>query len=186
MKNLLIIDLESTCFERGSEPTGFKSEIIEIGAVVFNPNTQTVIEDYQCFIKPALFPILSEFCKELTTITQHQVDNGLTLQQAICEIGELQKKFNAVFVSWGYYDKKQFENVCRNACIPYPFDDLHISIKHNHGEFYSKKPMGMGSALKFHQLSLEGTHHRGIDDARNIANITAKLIQDGWKHNALN
>ncbi len=29
----------------------------------------------------------------------------------------------------------------------------------------------MGGALKMEKLTLDGTHHRGIDDARNIAKI---------------
>lgn len=36
MKDLLIVDLEATCFQRGEEPADFVSEIIEIGAVVFD------------------------------------------------------------------------------------------------------------------------------------------------------
>ena len=32
MKNLCIIDLEATCYEDGSKPDDYISEIIEIGA----------------------------------------------------------------------------------------------------------------------------------------------------------
>ena len=34
-KHVLIVDLEATCFARGEEPADFFSEIIEIGAVLF-------------------------------------------------------------------------------------------------------------------------------------------------------
>jgi len=38
------------------------------------------------------------------------------------------------------------------------------------------RPVGMAQALKELGLPLEGTHHRGIDDARNIAHILHRLL----------
>lgn len=182
MKNLLIIDLESTCYERGKEPKGFFSEIIEIGAVVLDTKTFEIVDEYQTFIKPVVFPKLSNFCKELTTITQEQASNGKAFEDAITEIKEFYQKHQAIFSSWGFYDKKQFKSVCEKFKVDYPFGNEHISIKHTHGDFYKKRPMGMERALKMHGLELGGTHHRGIDDARNIAKIATQMIKDGWKY----
>tara|TARA_B110000211_G_C14076989_1_gene552569 strand:+ start:193 stop:360 length:168 start_codon:yes stop_codon:yes gene_type:complete len=55
-----------------------------------------------------------------------------------------------------------------------------MSIKHQHGEITNKKPMGMGRALKAEGFRLDGTHHRGIDDARNIVKIFLKYF-DKWE-----
>lgn len=181
MKHLLIIDLESTCFERGKEPNQFFSEIIEIGAVVLNTSTLTVIDEFQTFIKPTVFPNLSDFCKKLTTITQEEADNGISISQAIRDIELFSKKHDVIFSSWGYYDKKQFQQVCNYFHLTYPFPTKHISIKHDHGSFYKKRPMGMEKALMLHNIPLDGTHHRGLDDAKNIAKIASRMIQDGWK-----
>lgn len=181
MKNLLIIDLESTCFQREHEPSNFFSEIIEIGAVVLDRKTFEVTEEYQCFVKPVLFPKLSDFCKELTTITQEQVDQGIPLSQALQEIGTLARKHDALFCSWGFYDRQQFKRVCERFGLPYPFRKEHVSLKHVHSEFYElPRKLGMGQALRHHQIPLEGTHHRGMDDARNIAKIAKQMIIDGW------
>lgn len=185
MKNLLIIDLESTCYKRGEEPKNFISEIIEIGAVVLDPRTFEIIDEYQAFIKPVIFPKLTDFCKELTTITQEQVDAGKNVEIAMKEINAFQQKHSAVFVSWGFYDKKQFKNVCNHFNISYPFDNKHISIKHEHGTLHNKRPMGMGKALKKHNIPLDGTHHRGIDDARNISKIATVMIKNNWTHKDL-
>lgn len=181
MKHLLIVDLESTCFERGKEPSQFFSEIIEIGAVVLNPSTFTIVDEFQAFIKPTVFPALSNFCKNLTTITQEDVENGASISQAIGDIQAFSKKYDAIFSSWGFYDKKQFQQVCNYFHLPYPFSDEHISIKHQHGSFYKKRPMGMDKALEMHSIPLNGTHHRGLDDAKNIAKLASRMIQDGWK-----
>jgi len=180
LRNLLIVDLESTCYE--NEPPHFFSEIIEIGAVVFDPASLEVIGEFQRFVKPMLFPILSDFCKQLTSITQEQVDGGVSIDQALKEIGAFARKYDAVFCSWGYYDRKQIERVCLRFSIPYPFQKAHISLKHEHSAFYGIKKLGLGQALRFHGFTLEGTHHRAIDDARNIAKITRQMIQDGWRN----
>jgi len=36
----------------------------------------------------------------------------------------------------------------------------------------------MKEALRILHIPLEGTHHRGIDDARNIAKIVKKIMAD--------
>jgi len=51
-------------------------EIIEIGAVMVEAQGLTVIDEFQTFIKPVRYPILTEFCKSLTSITQEQVDQA--------------------------------------------------------------------------------------------------------------
>ncbi|MEL6538912.1 MAG: hypothetical protein AAFQ98_26080 [Bacteroidota bacterium] len=56
----------------------------------------------------------------------------------------------------------------------------HISLKHQYAKIKNlRRPMGMDGALKREGLSLEGTHHRGIDDARNITKIF-KANFDHW------
>ncbi|MED0951239.1 exonuclease domain-containing protein [Bacillus mobilis] len=186
MKHLLIIDLESTCFERGTEPHNFFSEIIEIGAVVLNTETFEIVEEYQTFVKPVLFPTLSEYCLHLTTIRQDEVHNGKSIKDAMNEIASLYNKYDCVFASWGFYDKKQFKQVCERFGLGYPFGHAHVSLKHEHGTWIKHRPMGMERALKMHHLPLEGIHHRGIDDARNISKIASHMIHSGWKHELLN
>jgi len=52
VKNLLILDLEATCYARGEEPPGFISEIIEIGVVPLDTSTRTITREYQAFVRP--------------------------------------------------------------------------------------------------------------------------------------
>ena len=110
------------------------------------------------------------------------MDNGECFSQALAEINQLFQKYDCVFASWGFYDKGQFEKVCKRFGLSYPFGKRHISLKHEHGNFHNKRPMGMERALSDYKISLDGTHHRGIDDARNISKIAIRMIQDGWTH----
>ena len=40
----------------------------------------------------------------------------------------------------------------------------------------------MYEMLNYLNLTLDGTHHSGIDDCRNISKIMIKLFQDGHKY----
>jgi 3'-5' exoribonuclease 1 len=186
MKNLLIVDLEATCYAPEDEPPGFLAEIIEIGAVVFDTDARTAICEFQTFVKPVLFPILSAYCTQVTTITQADVNGRLSIAGALRDLPALYDPQRIVFASWGFYDRLQIERECARSGIAYPFGPEHISLKHNHAKFYRlERPLGMGDALRYHSLSLAGRHHRGIDDTRNIARITSCMLADGWKHRYL-
>jgi len=170
----LIIDLEATCWENHRNKDNM--ETIEIGAVLVN-NDYEVIEGYQIFIKPIKNPKLSEFCKDLTSIKQEDVNNAEIFPIAFAkfikwvEIKSKESIKNIIFCSWGYYDKKQLVKDCELHDINYPFQ-VHYSIKHKFAEIKNlKKAIGMVKTLQMCKISLDGTHHRGIDDAKNIAKI---------------
>lgn len=76
------------------------------------------------------------------------------------------------FCSWGEYDRHQFLADCKLHGVLYPFGEDHLNIKKMFAQNLGlKKSYGMKKAMKILELQLEGTHHRGIDDARNIARI---------------
>ena len=61
--------------------------------------------------------------------------------------------------------------------IPYVFGDKHLNIKALFAECYKlKKQLGMDAALRMVGIPLEGTHHRGADDSRNIAKLLAHIV----------
>ncbi len=170
----LLIDLEATCWERGEE-RGRQGEIIEIGAVLVDEEFEPAGE-FQTFVKPKANPVLSGFCIKLTSITQAQVDTAPQLPEAMrAFVTDVERQAGRrirelEFLSWGFYDRKQFERECAIRGIRYPFG-LHRSVKHEFAERRKMRPCGMEQALKMLGIPLEGTHHRGIDDARNIARI---------------
>lgn len=58
----------------------------------------------------------------------------------------------------------------------YPFED-HLNLKRRFTERMGlRKPEGMRGALRRVGLPLEGTHHRGIDDARNLAGLLPYIV----------
>lgn len=56
-----------------------------------------------------------------------------------------------------------------------------INIKKAFGKHYHlRNPSGMAGMLKKLGLELEGRHHSGIDDCRNILRIVRKMKDAGW------
>ncbi|MDJ0618523.1 MAG: 3'-5' exonuclease [Calothrix sp. MO_192.B10] len=171
-RHFLIIDLEATCSKDNSIPRR-QMEIIEIGAVMLNPSTWKIDSEFQQFVKPIIHPQLTDFCTELTTIKQQDVDAAPTFPEVITELKKWIFPFpNYVFCSWGNYDKNQFIQDCKFHQIPYPFASEHRNIKQEFSEYLGvSRKFGMAQALQYLGMELQGTHHRGIDDARNIAAI---------------
>lgn len=168
----LVIDLEATCSNDGSVPR-HEMEIIEIGAVLQNARTFETESEFQTFVRPVRHPRLTAFCTGLTSITQDQVDTAPLFPQALASMKEWMDGFeDALFCSWGDYDRFQFLQDCQCHGVEYPFSSGHLNLKEAFSKSLStRRRFGVDGALRRLGLVLEGTHHRGLDDARNIARI---------------
>jgi 3'-5' exoribonuclease 1 len=177
--NYIVFDLESTCWENDKTHV---SEIIEIGAVKLNSKLE-IVDEFDSFIKPEINPHLSDFCKKLTTIKQLEVDSADDFDAVLPHFADWISdggKTGYWLCSWGFYDRKMLKSMCEYHRKATAWLKWHISIKHQYGDIYHMKPVGMPSAMAFLGLQMTGTHHRGIDDAKNIAKIFVKVF-DGLK-----
>ncbi|MEG3838759.1 3'-5' exonuclease [Microcoleus sp. herbarium14] len=174
----LVVDLEATCCDRGNLIKE-EMEIIEIGAVMVEAENLNTVDEFQSFIKPVRYPILTEFCKSLTSIAQAQVDVAPSYSEAIALLKKwLSGYSNGVFGSWGDFDRQQFQQDSNFHKVPFPIAYPHINLKQLFTEKQGlRKRHGMAQALQLAGLPLEGTHHRGIDDARNIAKLLPYLLE---------
>ena len=173
MKNYIIFDLEATCIE--DRKVQFTNEIIEIGAVKLDKDL-TQIDTFQTFIKPTINPVLSDFCVNLTTIQQQEVDNGEGFEEALQRFASWIKADadDAQLLSWGHYDKNQILNEAQIKGYTGEIHTLlehHRSLKHDFAKIKKTKACGMLKALAKLRIEPTGTHHRGLDDALNIAEI---------------
>lgn len=177
----VIFDLEATCWDQWDKS---QNETIEIGAVLINEQKE-IVSEFEQFIKPIRFPILSDFCKNLTSIKQNDIDQAPYFYEAIKLFKEWIDIENSEYLlcSWGFYDRKQFESDSEIHHLDKSWIQHHISLKHQYQQIKNlRRAIGMRNALELENLELEGTHHRGIDDARNISKIFLKYF-DQWKIN---
>jgi inhibitor of KinA sporulation pathway (predicted exonuclease) len=81
------------------------------------------------------------------------------------------------WASYGDYDRGMFERQCKRQEVKYPFSAGHINVKTLLAAIYGlKHETGLSKALKLLGVPLEGTHHRGVDDAWNIAGVLSRII----------
>lgn len=178
-----VIDVEATCWET-KPPKGVHSEIIEVGIcpVRFRDDRSagvlvpSLVGSFAIITKPTS-SIVSEFCTKLTTLTQEQVEKGISFPDACLWLKKYFSISRRVWASWGDYDRTMFERQCQRENVEYPFGKTHINIKSLFSLHYRlDKGLPLGEALKYIGLEFEGTPHRGVDDALNIAKIFSHLF----------
>jgi inhibitor of KinA sporulation pathway (predicted exonuclease) len=175
----LVIDLEATCDANGRIPRN-ETEIIEIGAVLVDGTTLSPIAELQSFVRPVRHPALTPFCTSLTSITQADVAIAPLFPAAIARVREFLRGLHAggaLFCSWGDYDRAQFARDAERHRIELPFGPRHLNLKQRFSDVLGEsKRYGMAEALRRVGVPLVGTHHRGIDDARNIARLLPWIV----------
>lgn len=173
----LIVDLEATCSDDGTVPRG-EMEIIEIGAVMQNSRTFEIDGEFQTFVRPVRHPVLTQFCSELTGINQQAVSSAPVFPAALQALSRWNLGFgDALFCSWGDYDRNQFQQDCEFHSVEYPFPTGHLNLKAQFAlNLGLRRKFGIIDALRRVGLDFEGTHHRGLDDARNIARLVRRVL----------
>ncbi|MBX3161139.1 MAG: exonuclease domain-containing protein [Deltaproteobacteria bacterium] len=170
----LVVDLEATCDDLGAVPRD-EREIIEIGAVLVDGRSLRTVAELQMFVRPVLHPRLTPFCTELTTIAQADVDAAPHFPEAAARLAAFGR--GALFCSWGNFDRNLFATEAERHRIAPPLGPAHENLKERFAEVQGRRRgLGAASALRTLGLAFAGTHHRGIDDARNIARTLPYLL----------
>ena len=128
---------------------------------------------FDSFVRPVVEPKLSQFCTALTTIKQADVDGADMFPAVFARFLEWIGDGPYRLCSWGFFDVGQFRLDCTRFGLVFPeqFESEHLNIKQVFADWKGVRRCGMTAALDLLGLPLAGTHHRGIDDARNIARI---------------
>lgn len=171
----IIVDLEATCWRPTLDRT--RMETIEIGAVRLAADGQPQ-DEFACFVRPVVEPVLSDFCKELTSIQQADVDTAALFSPAFDKFLAWIAAEPFTWYSWGDFDYRQLKRDAERVERPWPaILDNHINLK----DLFAKEqalpqPMGVERALRHLQLTFDGNPHRALDDARNIARIAQHIL----------
>jgi inhibitor of KinA sporulation pathway (predicted exonuclease) len=172
---LIVIDVESTCDD--PRPS-WQGEVIEVGVCFLDLRTLEITDQRGILVKPERTPI-TPFCTSLTTITPELIAReGKSLFEAMVILQEQYKIRERTWASWGDYDRNQLIKDCNSKKFGFPGErSSHINIKNVLAvECGWDRESGLDLALKRWNMKLEGTHHRGKDDAVNVARIYAAHI----------
>lgn len=175
LDKILVIDLEATCWE-GDPPPGQQSEIIEIGLCVLDVSTGERSEPRAILVKPQR-STLSDFCVQLTTLTPDMLAGGIDFTEACSLLINEYQSQNRTWASYGDYDRLQFMVQCEAWGLPYPFGRAHINVKNLLALKQGlKREVNLQEGTDLLGLPFEGTIHRGVDDAWNIAAVLSRVL----------
>jgi 3'-5' exoribonuclease 1 len=174
-RRIVVVDVEATCWKKGVFSR--KKETIEIGDVLLLlDRDQSRWPEFQTFVRPQRLPRLSSFCRELTGITQENVDAAPTFPEALRLFVEWSQPVErVVLATWSRYDLWQLDLDLAAHGLPklaIPFLDV------------KKLAARIVGAKSFEQTvrdlapdAVEMPSHRAISDARRTALILNRLLR---------
>ena len=192
---ILVFDFEATCISGGIIKP---QEIIEFPCIILDVKTKKLDYDnvFHEYINPVHHPTLTDFCKELTGIQQEMVENADTFSEVWTRHLEWLKSNSLypdqpsrpgasfVYLSCGDWDlAKALPAQCQlsGITLPHCFKKW-INIKKAYESLTGIKAGGMPQLLNKCKLELEGRHHSGIDDTKNIARCAKHMLEKlKWK-----
>lgn len=178
IKKINFIDLEATCYQDNRFPENEIQEIIEIGICQVDIKNLKIEKKSSILIKPKNSSI-SEYCTNLTGLTQNIIDkDGTSFENAIEILKTDYQIRKHTWMSWGNFDRILFEEQCQRENIKYPFNSTHTNFKYIFSLLmFLDYQIGLSKAIEHIGINFEGTPHRGIDDALNVARIYIKLMK---------
>ncbi|KAF8061507.1 ribonuclease H-like domain-containing protein [Lyophyllum atratum] len=178
----LVLDVEATC-QQGTD-FNFPNEIIEFPVCLMRWKDRTddhkasqleVVEEFRSFVKPTWQPTLSQFCTDLTGITQEQVDCAPLFPAVLAS-------FQKFMIKHGLIDEGTGDRLIRFCwCSDGPFDIRDFVVKQC---FISKVPMPgwiQGDVLDVRTSVLDWLHSREPPK-----NTPAAKVWDGPRRRTLN
>ncbi|XP_055299823.1 ERI1 exoribonuclease 2-like [Sitodiplosis mosellana] len=206
-KYLICLDFEATCWSYDWKEN---AEIIEFGAILLNVNSGTIEDRFHHYVRPIRYPQLSEYCINLTGITQSMVDcqptfstiysyfidwlrmlqNTKGLQFTSSARARISDGPNTTFCSWSNWDLSfYFRNDCaRNHIICQPLFKAWIDVRQLFNQIYMafiNRNLRFSYALEIASIRTVGSPHSAISDAINLAKLAMHLINRGVRFNAI-
>ena len=175
LDKILVVDLEATCWE-GEPPKGESSEIIEIGFCVLDAATGQRSDAQGLLVRPER-STLSDYCQKLTTITPEMLDGAPSFAEACALLVDQYDSQRRTWASYGDFDRIKLQQQCADWDVPYPFGRSHINVKNLFAlQQGLTEEVGLQKATAQLGLPFEGTIHRGVDDAWNIAAVLNEVL----------
>lgn len=173
--NYIILDLEwnnTYCKKK----KGFLNEIIEIGAVKLNNNLQ-VIDTFDALIKPQLGKKLHTRVKELTNITNDDINTGIPFSQAMSNFRKWVSHEKNIILTWGDTDVRVLIENFRyfNGIGFIPFLSNYVNLQKYAQAFMNiPKAEQIGLSAAAEKLGLNPADyslHRALDDSKLTADL---------------
>ena len=170
--NIMSLDLEM------NQPS---ESIIQIGCVVGNLASGEILEEYSQHIK--IDETIAPFIIKLTGITQENVNNGITLEEAYTQLQALHTKYECFrnAICWGGGDSSELRKQLKLDDDIFLFGRRWIDVKTVYISYRWASNLshqaGLAKALLKIGMTFEGKKHNACDDARNTFYIYRELLE---------
>ncbi|MFT4412995.1 3'-5' exonuclease KapD [Fredinandcohnia humi] len=176
----LFIDFEFTMPEGKYNPHGFYPEIIEVGLVAIV--NQKITDQYSSYVKPTKFPKLTDRCKSFLSISQEQVNDGISFLELVSKLSQYEGSTPSTIVTWGNMDMKVLQHNCQSVGIPFPFKGKQRDLSMEYKRFFGdQNQTGLWKAVQEYGKEGTGKHHCALDDALTTFNIF-KLVENDKRY----
>ncbi|MDD3478614.1 MAG: exonuclease domain-containing protein [Candidatus Izemoplasmatales bacterium] len=146
----------------------FVSEIIQVGYLLCD-ELGNIVETKSLFLRPTLFPKISERTKKFLHIEQEQIEEGILYREFYDDFTAMLKKYKPMVVVWGANDQIEL----RKMNMLYSLSDFTIHtqfidlLKLHKTYFGLKNDLGLFSAYNMYSTEdLDKQKHDAFEDAR--------------------
>ncbi|KAJ3195995.1 ERI1 exoribonuclease 3 [Irineochytrium annulatum] len=187
---LAVLDFEASCIRTGPARS---YELVEFPTLLVSTKSGSVEAEFHVFVQPKRHLPISDHYLRKKNIDRTMLESSPTFPDAL----ESHSRFldahgctseNTLFVLCGDWDLKhllpvelEMHGLARDAA---PRMLSWCNIKAAFKEMTGKDARGMVRMLNLIGETLDGTHHSGIDDCRNIAKVARWMLSKGWEPRA--
>lgn len=152
-----------------------------------NSATLEIEDTFRRICRPTIKPKLSQFCSELTGVTQKDVDAAEPFSAVLEQFEKwlrehkLGSEREFAIVTDGPCDMCRFLFVqCLLSNVDYPgWAEEWVNLRKVFRKFYDVRKSFLRQMLNHLRMDFQGRPHCGIDDATNIARVLVRVICDG-------
>lgn len=181
MNTVIVVDLEATCWFPRNANMGQEQEIIAIGSAKLEIEGRAYhVLPIECTYVQPRDSTVSEFCTQLTGITQAHLDqNGATFDEAMERLRKACQGPEYVYswASFGLDDRVFLQKQCKAFDVRYALSENHYDIQGLLTLMRGDKKSGLQKALKSFGLTFEGQPHNAMDDAVNAARVLGEMVK---------
>ena len=156
------------------EDIDLDNEIIEIGAIKLD-NYMKPLREFKAYIKPSVIPVLNPKISEITSITESDLENGLSFKDGIEKLSELIDEGD-IICSWA---KDDIIEIINNA-LHYKYENLNWLKNYLDLQEYSTKILGKKKSLSLknalEELKIKVDNSK-LHDALNDAIYTSEVFK---------
>jgi len=169
-ENIIFLDLEMT-MQSFESPKDFKSEVIQAGFLITDKFGND-LERKNYYIKPTLFPKLNKRTLKFLSLSEEDIDSGITFSEFYNEFKAILEKYNnPSIVVWGKNDILALK-ICYEINNLEPLNPNFINLLQVHKNYFNlKNDLGLFDAYKKYTGEDLDQDHDALVDAFMTKNV---------------